>query len=83
MTPRDGWDTRVIWNEQRQQWWWNAWRESTSTEFSGFADSREAAQYALASAVDRHCRGLMVRMVRRDIMRPASETHVSRGTSGG
>jgi len=70
MTSRNGWDTRVVWNERRQQWWWNAWRESTSTEFSGFAESRKAAQSTIASAIANHCGGSIVRLVRRDIARP-------------
>lgn len=45
------WDLRVVWIDRRQRWWWNAWRESTSTELSGFADSRDAAWTAMNTAV--------------------------------
>lgn len=49
-TPRE-WDTRVVWVVQHQRWWWNAWRESTSTELSGFADSPEEARQDMTYAI--------------------------------
>jgi hypothetical protein len=70
---RNGWDVRVVWNERRQQWWWNAWRELTSTELSGFADSREAA-----TVVRRPFRWFVVTFARR-----AHETPVSHWRGGG
>ncbi|MGH3588712.1 MAG: hypothetical protein ACRDQ0_20580 [Pseudonocardia sp.] len=45
------WDTRVVWNERRQRYWWNAWLESTETELSGWADTREEAVRAMQRAV--------------------------------
>lgn len=68
MPARDGWDTRVVWNVRRQQWWWNAWRESTATELWGFTDSPEDAWRAMASATENH-RGALLRL---DSARPES-----------
>jgi hypothetical protein len=47
------WDTRVVWLEQRQCWWWNAWRARTATELHGFADSQEEASQAMYQAIER------------------------------
>ena len=47
------WDTRVVFIERQQRWWWNAWRESTSTELYGFAGSREEASQAMYQAIER------------------------------
>lgn len=49
---RPTWDTRVVFIERRQRWWWNAWRESTSTELYGFASSREEASQAMYQAIE-------------------------------
>jgi hypothetical protein len=46
------WDTRVVYVEKRQRWWWNAWRQSTSTELYGFADSQEEANRAMYQAIE-------------------------------
>jgi hypothetical protein len=46
------WDTRVVYIERRQRWWWNAWRASTSTELHGFADSQEEATQAMYRAIE-------------------------------
>lgn len=45
------WDTRVVFIERQQRWWWNAWLESTETELFGFADSQEAAYRAMQVAI--------------------------------
>ena len=45
------WDLRIVWNERHGRWWWNAWRESTSTELWGFTDSRENALRDMSAAV--------------------------------
>lgn len=45
------WDKRVVFLAASQRWWWNAWRESTSTELYGFAQSREEAWQALEAAI--------------------------------
>ncbi|MGH3588737.1 MAG: hypothetical protein ACRDQ0_20705 [Pseudonocardia sp.] len=45
------WDTRVVYNERQQRWWWNAWLESTATELYGFADSEEEAARSMYQAV--------------------------------
>lgn len=50
---RQGWDTCVVFVERRQRWWWNAWRPSTCTELSGFADSEEEAAQELFRAIER------------------------------
>jgi hypothetical protein len=42
---------RVVYIEQRRRWWWNAWREATSTELFGFADSGEEAHRAMTQAI--------------------------------
>jgi IS1 family transposase len=47
------WDTRVVFIERQQRWWWNAWHESTSTELYGFAGSREEASQAMYQAIER------------------------------
>ncbi|MGI5127177.1 hypothetical protein ACQEVB_10235 [Pseudonocardia sp. CA-107938] len=47
------WDTRVVWNDRRGCWWWNAWRETTCTEVWGFADSPEEALRAMTVAIRR------------------------------
>lgn len=46
-----GWDTRVVFLERRQRWWWNAWLAATDTELYGFADSQEAAYRAMQVAI--------------------------------
>jgi len=46
-----GWDTRVLFVEQKQRWWWNAYLEVLETELYGFADSREEAQQAMSRAI--------------------------------
>ncbi|GAA1264594.1 hypothetical protein GCM10009609_29780 [Pseudonocardia aurantiaca] len=46
------WDTRVVYIERQQRWWWNAWRPSTSTELYGFADSRDEAREAMVRAIE-------------------------------
>lgn len=45
------WDTRVVYIESRQRWWYNAWLEATATELYGFADSQEAAYRAMQVAI--------------------------------
>jgi hypothetical protein len=45
------WDTRVVYLERRQRWWWNAWLAATETELYGFADSQEAAYRAMQVAI--------------------------------
>lgn len=50
---RAPWDTRVVWLEAKQRWWWNAWRASTATELSGFADSEEEASRTMYQAIER------------------------------
>jgi hypothetical protein len=45
------WDTRVVYIERQQRWWWNAWLASTATELYGFADSQEAAYRAMQVAI--------------------------------
>jgi hypothetical protein len=45
------WDTRVVYIERQQRWWWNAWRPSTSTELYGFADSQDDAREAMDRAI--------------------------------
>lgn len=51
MTGLREWDMRVIWIVKRQRWWWNAWRESTSTELWGFAESHGTALRAMTVAM--------------------------------
>jgi hypothetical protein len=46
------WDTRVVFIERRQRWWWNAWQASTSTELHGFADSQEEAARDMYRAIE-------------------------------
>ena len=46
------WDLRVVWNVRHERWWWNAWRESTSTELYGFADSQEDAYREMLAAIE-------------------------------
>jgi len=46
------WDTRVVFIERRELWWWNAWHAATSTELYGFADSREEAIRAMYQAIE-------------------------------
>jgi hypothetical protein len=53
MPARREWDTRIVWITQRQKWWWNAWRESTSTELWGLADSPEEALREMTAALKR------------------------------
>jgi hypothetical protein len=50
--PSMRWDTRVVFVERRQRWWWNAWRASTATELYGFADSQEEATQAMYRAIE-------------------------------
>jgi hypothetical protein len=45
------WDTRVVYIQRHQRWWWNAWLGSTETELYGFADSQEAATRAMYQAI--------------------------------
>jgi hypothetical protein len=45
------WDTRVVFIERRQRWWWNAWLAATDMELFGFADSQEAAYRAMRVAI--------------------------------
>jgi hypothetical protein len=45
------WDTRVVYIERRQRWWWNAWLGATETELYGFADSQESAYRAMQVAI--------------------------------
>jgi hypothetical protein len=45
------WDTRVVYVEKRQRWWWNAYLPER-IELSGFADSEEEAREALARAIE-------------------------------
>jgi hypothetical protein len=45
------WDTRVVYIERRQRWWWNAWLAATETELWGFADSQETAYRAMQRAI--------------------------------
>jgi hypothetical protein len=47
------WDTRVVYIEKRQRWWWNAWRAATATELYGFADSQEEAKREMYQAIER------------------------------
>lgn len=47
-----GWDTRIVYVDHRQRWWWNAWRPSTSTELHGFADSPEQAAEDMSRAIE-------------------------------
>jgi hypothetical protein len=54
LAPRE-WDTRIVWIERRQRWWWNAWRESTSTELWGFADSQLDALRGMTAALRPYC----------------------------
>jgi hypothetical protein len=46
------WDTRVVYIERKQRWWWNAWLASTATELYGFADSEEEASRAMYRAIE-------------------------------
>jgi hypothetical protein len=46
------WDTRVVFVERQQRWWWNAWREATATELYGFAHSQEEASQAMYRAIE-------------------------------
>jgi hypothetical protein len=46
------WDTRVVYIERRQRWWWNAWLAAMETELYGFADSREEATRAMYQAIE-------------------------------
>lgn len=45
------WDTRIVFIQRHQRWWWNAWLASTETELYGFADSQEAAYRAMQVAI--------------------------------
>ncbi len=49
--PRREWDTIVRWSDKRGCWWWNGWHERTSTEVTGTAPTRDAAQHALDRAI--------------------------------
>jgi hypothetical protein len=46
------WDTRVVYIERHQRWWWNAWLAAMETELYGFADSREEATRAMYQAIE-------------------------------
>jgi hypothetical protein len=46
------WDTRAVYVEKRQRWWWNAWRASTATELYGFTDSQAEATQAMYRAIE-------------------------------
>jgi hypothetical protein len=48
----NAWDTRIVFIERKQSWWWNAWYEPTATELYGFADSREDASRAMYQAIE-------------------------------
>jgi hypothetical protein len=45
------WDTRVVFIERHQRWWWNAWLAASETELCGFADSREEATRAMYQGI--------------------------------
>ncbi len=45
------WDTRVVYVERQQRWWWNAWLAATETELYGFADSQEEATRAMNRSI--------------------------------
>jgi hypothetical protein len=45
------WDTRVVFIERQQRWWWNAWLAATETELYGFADTHEDASRAMNRAI--------------------------------
>lgn len=47
------WDTRVVYIEQKQRWWWNAWFEDVAVELYGFASSRQEASRAMYQAIER------------------------------
>ena len=59
-----GWDTCVVFVERRQRWWRNAWRPSTCTELSGFADSEEEAAQDMFRAIEQASRSLALRVHR-------------------
>jgi hypothetical protein len=46
------WDTRVVYIERHQRWWWNAWLAATETELYGFAASQEDATRAMYRAIE-------------------------------
>jgi hypothetical protein len=45
------WDTRVVYIQRHQRWWWNAWLAATETELDGFAASQEEATRAMYQAI--------------------------------
>jgi hypothetical protein len=45
------WDTRIVYIERHQRWWWNAWLAATETELYGFADSQETAYRTMQQAI--------------------------------
>ena len=47
------WDTRQVWNQREQRWWWNAWRERTATELWGFSDDEMTAYTAMTAAIQK------------------------------
>jgi hypothetical protein len=51
LPPGPEWDTVVRWSDERGCWWWNGWRERTSTEVTGTAPTRDEAQHALDQAI--------------------------------
>jgi hypothetical protein len=46
------WDTRVVYIQRNQRWWWNAWLASTAMELYGFTDSQEEATRAMYRAIE-------------------------------
>lgn len=52
MGSNNGWDVVIRRADPRGPWWWNAWHDATSTELSGTAATRDAAQRAVDTAVD-------------------------------
>ena len=49
--PGPEWDTVVRWSPEQGCWWWNGWREHTSTEVTGTAATRGEAREALDQAI--------------------------------
>jgi hypothetical protein len=63
------WDTRVVYIERQQRWWWNAWLAATETELHGFADSQEEATQAMHQAI-KEARRTPTLLRRRNDQRP-------------
>ena len=51
MGRSNGWDVVIRRADPRGHWWWNAWHDTTSTELSGTAATRDAAQRAVDTAI--------------------------------